>query len=406
MNYTLNYTQIFLIGIFVFVVGSILVFRPKDKFILRIALTIPIAIGYVIASIFLITIGLLMEIYIGFLTLGLFTVIVLAILRLVWGKFGKKSITIYSILVFVLLISIGARAGYNKYIKNITVDERNYAFHIKDYRDGTKKLPIFVDEDFKFENHIPTLDGATAFYPVYRSIALSTYGDKFNEDYIKWSKTPFAYKNIVNKTVDMIFVLGPSKEQQEFARENNVTLNYTPIGKETFVFFVNKDSVVDDLTIDDIKNIYSGRVSSWDELGFKGLGEIKAYQRNEGSGSQTALLELMNGEKLKEPEKEKRVSSMEGIVEEISSYKNYKNSIGFTFRYYSTEMLNNKNIKLLKINGVAPTRENIENGTYPIIKEFYAVTRSDADEDTLKLLEWIKSNKGKKIIDDVGYVSY
>ena len=66
-------------------------------------------------------------------------------------------------------------------------------------------------------------------------------------------------------------------------------------------------------------------------------------------------------------------------------------------------MVVNDQIKLLSINGIEPTLENIENGTYPIASEFFAVTRSDADENTLKLLEWIQGEQGQALVEATGY---
>ncbi len=55
------------------------------------------------------------------------------------------------------------------------------------------------------------------------------------------------------------------------------------------------------------------------------------------------------------------------------------------------------------MDGVAPTLENIENGDYPLASYFYAVTRSDADENTLKLLNWITSEQGQALVEKCGY---
>ena len=66
-------------------------------------------------------------------------------------------------------------------------------------------------------------------------------------------------------------------------------------------------------------------------------------------------------------------------------------------------MVKNNQIKLLSVEGIQPDIHNIENGTYPITSEFYAVIRSDADENTKKLLEWIVSKQGQKLIEKTGY---
>ena len=60
-------------------------------------------------------------------------------------------------------------------------------------------------------------------------------------------------------------------------------------------------------------------------------------------------------------------------------------------------------VKLLAVNGVHPTVENIENGTYPLASSFYAVTRSDADQNTLALLEWICGPQGQALVEKAGY---
>ena len=114
-----------------------------------------------------------------------------------------------------------------------------------------------------------------------------------------------------------------------------------------------------------------------------------------------------------EPETEDRIAGMGGIIEQVASYRNYKNAIGFSFRFYSTEMVQSGDIRLLSLNGVAPTRETIRDGSYPIASEFYAVTAAPIgapppqaqDKDLGAFLDWILSPQGQAIVDQTGYVS-
>ena len=103
------------------------------------------------------------------------------------------------------------------------------------------------------------------------------------------------------------------------------------------------------------------------------------------------------------PDKETYIGDMGGIVERVSSYKNHRNAIGFSFRFYTTALMKDFDVKLLAVNSVAPTVENIENGSYPLASSFYAVTRSDADENTLALLDWICGEQGQELIRKTGY---
>ena len=293
---------------------------------------------------------------------------------------------------------------------------------LPDYFDYTDYTPFMegslvrtLDEpatlQFTDGDDLPRMDGATALYPVYAAIAQATYPESLAQkeigevlDIVDCTTTPVAYERIVNGDCDMIFVAGPSEKQDAYAKEKGVELVYTPIGQEAFVFFVHPDNPINGMTLEEIRGIYSGQITEWDQLGVKKLGKILAYQRDEGSGSQTALERfVMKDTPLMEPDKETVEDGMGGIIEQVSAYKNHRNAIGFSFRFYCTALMKNFDVKLLSIDGVEPTVENIENGKYPLASSFYVVTRSDADENTRALVEWICSEQGQALVEKTGY---
>ena len=210
----------------------------------------------------------------------------------------------------------------------------------------------------------------------------------------------------------MIFAAAPSQAQLDDAEAAGMELHLTPIGSEAFVFFVNSKNPVTGLTVEEIQGIYSGRITNWKEVGGKNQ-RIRPFQRAENSGSQSALRRLMEGLPLLEPEEEDRIGGMGGIITEVARYRNHRNAIGFSFRYYATEMVSNDQIRLLALNGVEPTRETIRDGSYPISSYFYAVTAApmgqSAPEDTNAVLraflDWILSEQGQSLVDRTGYVS-
>lgn len=263
------------------------------------------------------------------------------------------------------------------------------------------------EASFKFNKPI-YMDGATALYPVYAAFANETLSqdalNDYDKNYLNCSKTIEAYQKIVSGEADVIFVAGASEKQMEYAKEQGVELVFTPIGKEAFVFFVNAKNQVDNLTIEQIQGIYSGQITRWNELGSTKRTEIKPYQRPEGSGSQTALQKLMGDIPIIEPQMDTYSDAMAGIISDVASYKNYDSAIGYSFRFYTTELVKNNDIKLLSINGVYPTRENIINETYPITNTFYAVTRSDASQEVLDFVQWCLSDEGQYLIEETGYV--
>jgi DNA-binding transcriptional LysR family regulator len=83
------------------------------------------------------------------------------------------------------------------------------------------------------------MDGATALYPIYSAFARALYPEEQIEGHLLCSTTTGAWDAIVRGDADIIFTAAPSREQLQEAEDRGVTLNFIPIGKEAFVFFVN-----------------------------------------------------------------------------------------------------------------------------------------------------------------------
>ena len=201
------------------------------------------------------------------------------------------------------------------------------------------------------------------------------------------NNTRGAYQGVVDGTADLVFCAAPSDDQLNYAKEKGVELELVPVGREAFVFLVNKNNPVSDLTTSQVQGIYSGTYQNWSELGGERK-RIAALQRNEGSGSQTALKSFMKGKELK-----------------MDHDTFLGSAIGFSFRYYVEGIVSAGNVKMLSLNGVYPNKENIRNGSYPISNYFYAVYRKDNDNANIPvLLKWILSEEGQRIIEESGYV--
>ena len=314
-------------------------------------------------------------------------------------KLFKQIVILLTIILLFILFDI---SFYNiitkKYINNYGDKVKEKSIDLEHYMPFKEDSEIVhFKSSLKIEENIPVLDGATALYPIYASYVESLYPEesvKFNgKDFentssIQKTGTTKAYKRVVDGDVDVIFCAGPSKKQEEYAKEKGVELELVPIGKESFVFIVNKNNKVDGLTIDEIKDIYQGKIKSWDEVG----GEkepIIALQRAEGSGSQTAMLKFMNGIEMKNP-----------------GQMFIGRALGYSFRYYVEGIVKDGNIKMLSLNGIAPTKENIKNGSYPITDSFYMIYRKDNENPNIKVLkDFILSKDGQEIIENTGYVS-
>lgn len=262
---------------------------------------------------------------------------------------------------------------------------------------------------FSMEKPLLRLDGATALYPVYASFVQAVYPKESYEDnsaeMVQCSTTPYAYDNLLNGNADLIFAAAPSKKQKEMFEKAEKELVMVPIGMEAFVFFVNSENSVTSLTTEQIQAIYSGEITNWMEVGGENR-SIRAFQRPEGSGSQSALLRFMDGKELIPPLKKDVASGMGDVVTEVAEYENRDNAIGYSFRYYTQEMVKNKGIRLLKVDGIEPSVENIRTDTYPISSPFYAIyVKGNTNKNLEPFLHWIQSSEGKELIEKTGYVA-
>ncbi|GKW46327.1 PstS family phosphate ABC transporter substrate-binding protein [Planococcus sp. NCCP-2050] len=317
---------------------------------------------------------------------------------------GKKTAIWISL---CLLVGIGFAAPYYYKESFAKVDDSEVdLFVYEPFKENEKLARLDSKASFAIEGELPILDGATALYPLFAAFAEATYPKGVYEPYrgpVATTTTPSAYSRLIKGNADVIFAAEPSSGQLQEAKEAGVELKLTPIGREAFVFFVNSRNKISDLSSEDIRGIYSGDIENWKELGGKN-DEIRPFQRPEDSGSQTMFIKFMGDTEIEKPETEDLAGGMGGIIEEVASYRNYKNAIGYTFRFYSTEMVKNDKIKLLSIDGMEPSIENIRSSDYPLASEFYAITAGSENPNVEPFLEWILSDEGQKLVEDTGFV--
>lgn len=271
-----------------------------------------------------------------------------------------------------------------RYINNTSPEMQAKSIELNKYLPFTEESGIVkIDSETKLTGDLPVMDGAAALYPVFSGFVNAVYpsdsvcfdGSDFTEDStLQFHNTIGAYSAIVDGTADVVICAQPSEEQLKYAEDNGVELELVPIGREAFVFIVNKNNSVDNLTVEQVKGIYSGKYKKWSDVG----GEdkyIDALQRNEGSGSQTRMLSFMDGVPMK-----RDLTMLFG------------SAIGFSFRYYVEGIVENSDVKMLSLDGVYPSAENVANESYPLVNSFYAVYRKGDENPNIPILiDWILS---------------
>lgn len=333
------------------------------------------------------------------------------ILVLLWIPKKKRVAIIYGVYLICFLGLVGTQTGIRYYRESITIDvtpniDTNEYLPFNEESNIIKIDSTLLDFTDLSKEELPIIDGATAAFPVYSAFVHAVYPEStaLYDGVFEYNNTVGGYQCLAEKKTDIFIGAAPSKEQIAYAENLGTEFEYTQIGYEAFVFFVHKDNPIDSLTADQIRGIYSGEITNWKQVG--GPDEkIVPFQRAENSGSQSMLIRFMGDTPIVEPETEEKVGGMGGIIEEVADYKNKSSSIGFSFRFYVEGIIKNPDIKLISIDGIAPSVENIRSKTYPVIAPVYAVTYAGNPKEFVnQLVDWMLSDEGQYIIEETGYV--
>ena len=260
---------------------------------------------------------------------------------------------------------------------------------------------------FSLEEY-PHVDGSTSMLPLSRALMMASTGVSAQEAELRisHSKTTLSFYALVSGEADLLLVARPAQEAFDYAEDMGVELEMRPIGVDALVFLTSDKNPVDSLTQQQAVGIYTGAITNWKEVGGADA-EIVAYQRNETSGSQVMMENVvMDGQLMTDAPKEYRPSEMGALVDEVASYRNSADAIGYSVYYYVTEMYLREGVKLLAIDGVTPSNETIASGEYPYTQYNYAVIRKDEREDSpaRQLFDFLTTPEGKALMAAQGYV--
>ncbi|MCL2721769.1 MAG: substrate-binding domain-containing protein [Treponema sp.] len=323
--------------------------------------------------------------------------------------FAVSAVIFLFVILSIVLFPLALRGNW--WINPTTFNESEAAPDLTifiPFSENSKTAKLDEKSQLLLTDSLPVLDGATALYPVYAAFAEAVYDKNiFSQDYVLCTSTRNAYQGIISGNRDIIFTVGASEQQVAAAKEAGVDLYFTPIGREAFVFLTGKNNPVDNLTYQQIRNIYSGKTAKWSTLGWREGGSIIAFQRPQGSGSQTGLQTYLKGLPIQVPQPlpDASLIGTNSLMRQVSlEWQGVQPALGYSYRYFALTMYSNPDVKLLKIDGIEPSIVNIQNGSYRFIGNFYAVTNGQSQGNSKLLIDWILSPQGQEIIEKTGYI--
>ncbi len=212
---------------------------------------------------------------------------------------------------------------------------------------------------------------------------------------------------LINGTVDIANASRRIKsEEQAEAEANGVIPTEFVIARDAIAVIINRENPVDNLTLQLISDIYSGKINNWSEVGGEDR-PIVRLSRETNSGTHVYFLEnvLRLGNALSETlfsVDTLLLPSSEGITAEI---RQNPNAIGYDGLGYVTDEVKVVAVGI-SIDGpfVYPSPETVNSNLYPIARDLYMYTAGEPSAEIKEYLDWILSPQAQEIVNKLGFV--
>lgn len=176
------------------------------------------------------------------------------------------------------------------------------------------------------------------------------------------------------------------------------------IATDAIAVTINPDNKINALTMDQIKDIFSGKIKNWKEVGGKDE-PIIVISRESGSGTRGAFEEIAKLQKdIGDGKKISLVDDSAPIIADgngavKSNVASKKGAIG----YMSLGIVDDT-VKKVKVDGVEVTTETAASGEYKLSRPFLMVTKGDATGESKNFLDYILSDEGQNLVEKNGYI--
>ena len=185
--------------------------------------------------------------------------------------------------------------------------------------------------------------------------------------------------------------------EKQKLRDRYFSLGYeVPVAKDGVTLYLNEKNQISELTLDQIKDIYTGYTTNWSQLG--GLdAKIIVYGRENSSGTYVFFREVA----LKNADYTSSMQSLPGTAAVVNAVAKDVYGIGYGGAAYAKGV---KEVAIKTAKGsFKPTTETVKSGQYPLARNLFWYLQGKPSGDTKKLVEWVLSPEGQEIVKKVGY---
>lgn len=280
------------------------------------------------------------------------------------------------LLIFLVLILIAIFLLFNIY-------ELFEMSNISDFEPFSNNNSLFKQEQsIKIKENSPKIEAASAFYPFAANFVQNLYSeDSYSKEMLQLVSTSQAFKDIISGKTDIIIATKPSDEQNEMIKKSKVDLEFKTIYLEPLAILVNKSNSIDNLSIEQIQEIYYENNSNWN-----------TYQLEKNNGSQTCFESIVKNNRLSNNHYE--IKTMPKIIDKIAVDEK---GIGYAFYSYYSKMHKNNDAKIISVDN-----KNIDEKDYTLLFEVYLIYRVDnTNENIPKIVNWLETEEGKEFIYNI-----
>lgn len=236
-----------------------------------------------------------------------------------------------------------------------------------------------------------TVSGSTSVGPTMEALA---------EDYQKLNKGTIIEVQQVGSSAGITNTINGTSQigmsSRDLKDEEKTGLKEYQVAIDGIAVITNSANQVKDLTLDQVKDIYTGKITNWKEVGGADS-DIVVVSREDGSGTRDGFQEIVGFES-EDLTSDAQISDGSGNIKTI--VQGNKNTIGYISFGYLDDCINE-----VQIGGVNPKEENVYNNTYPISRPFLVVTKGEATGNTKSFIDYILSDAGQKTIEEEGFMS-
>lgn len=276
-------------------------------------------------------------------------------------------------------------------------------FQMIDKRKGmvliTLVLTIILFACGKNEEKSGTTNGNAATISISGSTSVGPLAEKLAEKYKEKNNVNIEINQIgssagITNAVNGVSEIGMSS--RDLKEEEKASLQETVIAYDGIVVVTHPSNHVKNLTLAQVKDIFTGKITNWKEVGGDDL-EIVVVSREDGSGSRDAFQEIV-GYSSGELVRNSIIASGNGNIK--TTVATNKHAVGFISFEYIDESINT-----VSINGVEATAENVFRQKYSLSRPFLFVHKEEnLSDEGKKFIDFILSSEGQKIVRETGAI--